>query len=547
MSPAQQDQPTETRLIGIPLSPGIAVGRPCFLQSCPVAPTPAHSTVTSDEIVRLRDSMKRIASQRAVLAGETAALLGREHAEIFEAHQLLLDDPCLQDQLAEVIEAERCSATQAVSNVLDRYHAELSASDSVYLRQRADDIAEIRHALLGDLNRRLAGRRCMESVNCSIEHCRLGNDHILIGEEIGASLPIETDSHTTGFIVDRAGANSHAVILARALHRPVVGRISDLQDLISMQSELLVDGDRGEVIINPSPDTLMRYRTRRLHSIARVQISSPVKELQVMANISLSTEVDDVLAAGAEGVGLYRTEMEMLAAGRPLSEDEQAARYAKVVKAMAGRSVYIRLLDLHHDKEAAWIGDRRQAASTPGRVCEHVLLAHPALLRNQARAAARASAHGLVRIVYPMISTLEQFLQLRESFDLATNDIPAQEMQHGVLFEVPAACLDAARIMQTADFGCIGTNDLIPYLFGMDRTAADVANHRALECDNVLWELISELTRTASNLGKAMAVCGELASNPKLTARLLRCGITAISTNPANVAAIRRSAMDRHI
>jgi phosphotransferase system enzyme I (PtsI) len=272
-----------------------------------------------------------------------------------------------------------------------------------------------------------------------------------------------------------------------------------------------------------------------------------VKELQVMANISLSTDVDDVLAAGAEGVGLYRTEMEMLAAGRPLGEDEQAARYAKVVKAMAGRSVYIRLLDLHHDKDAAWIGDRRQAASAQGRACEHVLLAQPELLRNQARAVTRASAHGPVRIVYPMISTLDQFLQLRKSFDQATNDLPAQEMQHGVLFEVPAACLDAARIMQNADFGCIGTNDLIQYLFGMDRTVADVASHRALECADVLWELISELTRTASNLGKAMTVCGELAGNPKLTDRLLRCGITAVSANPANVAAIRRSIADRRI
>lgn len=266
-----------------------------------------------------------------------------------------------------------------------------------------------------------------------------------------------------------------------------------------------------------------------------------------MANISLSTDVDDVLAAGAEGVGLYRTEMEMLAAGRALGEDEQAVRYAKVVKAMAGRPVYIRLLDLHHDKDAAWVGDRRQSASAQGRACEHVLLAQPELLRNQARAVARASPHGPVRIVYPMISTLEQFLQLRKSFDHATNDLPAQEMQHGVLFEVPAACLDVARIMQNADFGCIGTNDLIQYLFGMDRTVADVASHRALECADVLWELISELTRTASNMGKTMTVCGELASNPKLTDRLLRCGITAVSANPANIAAIRRSIADRRI
>ena len=547
MSPAEQDLPIETRLTGIPLSPGVAVGRPCFFSSYPDTPDPSSSTVASDEIERLRASMHRIAGQRAALAGETAAVLGREHADIFEAQRLILDDPCLQDQLADVIESECCSATRAVSSVLGLYQAELSASDSVYLQQRADDIGEIRDALLGDLNRTHACRRCRESVNCSIEHCRLGNDHILVGEEIGASLPIETDSHTTGFIVDRAGANSHAVILARALHRPVVGNISDLPDAIPIQSQILIDGDKGEVIINPSPDTLTHYRTRRLQSGRRVQTSSPVQALQVMANISLSTDVDDVLAAGAEGVGLYRTEMEMLAAGRPLGEDEQAARYSKVVKAMAGRPVYIRLLDLHHDKGAAWAGNLQSQDPAPGKACEHMLLARPELLRNQARALARASAHGPIRVVYPMISTLEQFLSLRRKFDQAASDLPVQEIQHGVLFEVPAACLDAPRIMQNADFGCIGTNDLIQYLFGMDRTVADVASHRALECDNVLWELIGELTRTALNLGKAMTVCGELAGNPDLTDRLMRCGITAVSANPANVAAIRQSAKDSGI
>ena len=541
MSSTEQGLPIETRLIGIPLSPGIAVGRPCFFHSLSDVSSPSSSTVPGDEITRLRDSMKRIARQRAALAGETAVVLGWEHAEIFETHRLMLDDPTLQDQLVQVIGAEGCSAPEAVLHVLDRYQAELSASDSAYLQQRAADFGEIQQALLGDLNRTLACRHCSESVNCGIEHCRLGNDHILVGEEIGASLPIETDSHTTGFIVERAGANSHAVILARALHRPVVGKIPNLPDSIPAQAELLIDGDKGEVILNPSPDTLTRYRSTRSRNSRGVQQSSPVRGLQVMANISLSVQVGEALAAGAEGIGLYRTEMEMLAAGRPLGEDEQALRYSKVVKAMQGRPVYIRLLDLHHDKNAAWIANRQPSAAPPGRVCEHVLLAQPELLGNQARALARASTHGPVRVVYPMISTLEQFRKIRNVFDEAVNGLPTPELQHGVLFEVPAACLDATRIMQFADFGCIGTNDLIQYLFGMDRAVADVANHRVFECDDVLWELINTLSRAASDLGKAMTVCGELAGNPDLTRRLLQCGITAVSANPANVAAIRRS------
>ena len=547
MSPAEQDLPIETRLIGTPLSPGIAVGRPCFFHAQPDAPELPPSAVPGDEIMRLRDSMKRVAHQRTALAGETAAVLGWEHAEIFEAHRLMLDDSCLQDQLAQVINDEGYSAPEAVSRVLGAYQAELSQSDSVYLQQRAADIDEIQQALLGDLNRTVACRHCIESVNCSIQHCRLGNEHILVGEEISASLPIETDSHTAGFIVDRAGANSHAVILARALHRPVVGNIPNLPDAIPAQAQLLIDGDRGEVILNPSSATLNRYRARRSRGARSLESSSPVQGLQVMANINLSAEVNDAIASGAEGVGLYRTEMEMLAAGRPLSEDEQVVGYSKVVKAMAGRPVYIRLLDLHHDKNAAWVGKLQLSTTGTGKACEHVLLTQPELMRSQARALARASTHGPIRVVYPMVSTLEQFLRLREKFDEAVGSLPVHDMQHGVLFEVPAACLDATRIMQNCDFGCIGTNDLIQYLFGMDRTIADLASHRVFECDGVLWELIGTLTRTASDLGKSMTVCGELVGNPDLTSRLLQCGITAVSANPVNVAAVRRSAKKHQV
>ena len=545
MSAAGQSRPIERRLAGIPLSPGVAIGRPCFYVPHQDIPDSAPSPIAVDEVTRLCDSIERISHQRSALADETAAVLGQEHAEIFIAHRLMLNDAALQERFVHAIEARGYSAAEAVWHVLEEFKSQLSVSDSAYLQARADDVAEIQQALLGDLNRALACRHCRETTDCSTDHCRLGNDHILIGRDISASLPIETDSHTTGFVVDGTGPNCHAVILARALRRPMVGNIRDLPDSIPAQSQVLVDGDRGEVILNPSSETLKDYRATRLGRGPTIRRSVPVAGFRVMANISLSADVDHALAAGAEGIGLYRTEMEMLAVGRPLGEDEQAVRYSKVIKAMADRPVHIRLLDLHDRAAGEPRGAPPPTAAAPGQDCEHVLLARPALLRTQARALARASTLGPIRVVYPMISTVEQFLLLRRLFDEAATGLPIGELQHGVMFEVPSACLDATRVLQAADFGCIGTNDLIQYLFGMDRTVGDAASYRGVENQAVLWALMKQLVHAAAAVGKPMTICGELAGDPDVTCKLLECGITAISTNPTNIAAVRRSIRHR--
>ncbi len=544
MPVATDNASTEVRLRGTALSPGVSVGRPCFFTWHKSSDSPA-SSAGGDEVQRLRDSLQRVARQRAHLAEETATVLDREHADIFTTQRLMLDDESLQTQLVQAIQDRGCSAQQAVRQVFDSYKALLSASDSGYLRQRVADIDEIRQTILGDLERTVPCRYCRETYNCSIDRCQLGNDHILVGREITASLPVETDAHTTGFIVEKAGPNSHAIILARALLRPVVGNIRNLPDCIPAQARLLIDGTKGQVFINPLPETLAHYQARLHNDSADVQVSTPVTGLRVMANISLSADVREALAAGAEGVGLYRTEMELLAAGRLLSENEQALRYTQVVKAMAGKPVCIRLLDLHHDKNAVWLSNREQSSDDNGKAGKHILLARPELLQAQARALATAAMHGPIHVLYPMIISAKQFLDLRRRFDGAINDMPTVGLQHGVLFEVPAACLAAAEIMAVADFGCIGTNDLIQYLFGADRGGTDTRIHSDFESSSVLWELIAALSHAAASAGKPMAICGELAGKPELTCRILSCGITTISTSTAHVADVRRAAKSR--
>jgi phosphotransferase system enzyme I (PtsI) len=546
MAGVRHHLPVETHLKGVPLSPGIALGRACFYERRRSKPDLVYQADSRQEIQRLRHSLRWLARQRLVLAHQAELKLGQEQAEIFEAHRLMLLDEFFQSQLTVGIEENGYSAEQAVQTVLNLYKQQLAATDSEYLQQRVADISEIQQGLLGHLNRENVCRHCKDATGCSLGHCRLGNDHILIGEEITANLPIETDHNTIGFIVAKGGPNSHAIILARALRCPVVGGIQDLPVSIPLDAQILVDGDSGEVILNPTQATLARYQFKSAGRRQNLEASTPVPGLKVMANIGQSGDVDDALACGAEGVGLYRTEMELLVAGRLLNKAEQFARYSDVVRAMAGRPVCIRLLDLGNDKTAEWLDTILQGAALTGLRGARLLLAQPELLREQARALARASSHGPIQVLYPMISSVEQFIEMRALFGQAVADLQPAGLQHGVLFEVPAACLAARQLMQVADFGCIGTNDLIQYLFAENRSEGDAASHSGFETDAVLWGLIQQLSRAAAAAGKSMAICGELAGNPAYTRRIMNSGITTISTSPSHIAMVRQAAEKQH-
>jgi phosphotransferase system enzyme I (PtsI) len=537
----------ETRLKGVPLSPGFALGRVCFYERQAAEPATASPSDPLHETQRLDHALRWLARQRSVLARQAEAALGQEHAAIFEAHRLMLADEAFRSQLARSIEENSYSAEQAVREVLDRYRAQFEAADSEYVQQRAADISEIQQGLLGHLGRFNACRRCSEAKDCSLDHCRLGHQHILVGEDITANLPIETDDNTVGFIVDKGGPNSHAVILARALHCPVVGNIHNPLSSIPIEADVLVDGDSGEVILNPSEATLARYQNIPPGRGRYLAASAPVPGLRVMANIGRSLDIGDALASGAEGVGLYRTEMELLMAGRLLNEAEQFARYSEVLRAMAGRPVCIRLLDLGSDKTADWLETTLDGPRFAGLRGPRLLLAFPDLLRAQARALARASVYGPIHVLYPMISGVGQFLEMRDLFEQSVTDLQPTGLQHGVLFEVPAACLAARQLLQAADFGCIGTNDLIQYLFGEDRVEGSAVDQSNLETDPVLWKLIEQLSRTAADAGKPLAICGELAGNPDLTCRIIDSGITAISTSPSNIAQVRKAAQGRAV
>ena len=530
---------SETHFTGLAVSEGVAVAPVCLFcderhNALPIYKVEA--AYVDEEIARLNWAIETAGKKLETVREDVAERIGPEEAEIFVAQGMILEDRTVREKMTDRISKDRSNAEAAVAYVLDAYEARLRSLDDEYMRERGSDIGEVKWRLLDILRDTSPGLQCADS-----ENCQKGRRRIIIAEELTPGLTLELDSEQTiGFVTERGGTTSHAAILARALGIPAVSGIKGIHGLVSCGTELLVDGNNGEVIVRPSEQTRSEIQSSGKTAIRTPEVVPPCPDLKTLANINLSSDVEEALAVEAEGIGLYRTEFEFMAAGRVLEEEEQFERYADVVRAMQGRPVCFRLLDMGGDKPLpshSTEEDNPAMGLRGGRL----LLSRPDLLNAQARALARASVYGPINVLYPMIVERDQFLELKERFTQATAGIEAGSISHGVMFEVPSACLQAAEIFEVADFGSVGTNDLIQYLFavdrGNDRVAYDFDPDRP-----VFWSLLRSLVKAAAAADRPLSLCGELAGDPKYTRKIIETGIQSVSVSSRLIPDIRRAA-----
>jgi len=518
----------------------VALGRVCLF--VPPAPFAGEGSAGAEiEKRRLRDARARLTARLEWLARDVDGTVGSDEAAIVRVQGMMLGDDALWDACARAIEGTGASAERAVGVALGHFRDDLSRAGPDALADRIADINEIESNLLTELGSPAPTLRCRDAARCMVGQCELRSPHILVVSELTPALVIEADDLTVGLLTGRGGPNSHASILARAMGLPVVN-VGDASLLrVPFAVDVLVDGDRGEVIVSPGPETLAGYEGRLGAGPRRVRVTQPVPELQVLANIERVAELEVALAARAEGVGLYRSEIEPLSQGRLLDEEEQHARYAAVVEAMSGRPVYVRLLDLGGDKRAAFLGLPTEENPALGLRGARLLLARPELLRVQARALARASRRGTIHVVAPMVVDVEQYLQRREIFQGEAQKFGGRSLLLGAMLEVPSACLQARQILAAADFACVGTNDLAQHLFAMDRANVAVATS-GVNRHPVLWSVLEDLARAAQEARRGLSVCGELAGDATLTQRLIRAGIRQVSVAPRAMAEVRMAA-----
>ena len=542
-------QQSERRVSGIAISDGLAFARAEVLQISPEGEVVARDIRPEEadrELNRLQHAIMLVADDLNNLAERVSARVGPSAAAIFQAQRAIVQDPALLLEAERLIREQLLNAEAATWQVLREYELRMLAIDNTALRERAADLVDVRRRLLAMLRQMERAPEPVPEVpspSATATHAQVdGHPVIVVAEELlpGDTVAFEAN-RVVGILTEHGGPASHAAILARALGIPAVTGIPGLLDKIRPGEPVLVNGRTGEVIIRPERETLALYPGLSRFDPLKVQVVEPIPEFAVYANINSIADMPLTHLAKADGIGLYRTEFEFIIRDRLLNEEEQYDLYVRIVEAMNGKPVCIRVLDLGGDKAARFLNLPQEENPVLGYRGARLLLGHPHLLETQARAIARASMAGPVQVLYPMVADPLQFYTLRELFRQATADIHAGPMQHGPMFEVPSACISARDLLAMADFASIGTNDLIQYLFAVDRNNELVAgdynpSHPAL------WTILTQLYALASEMNKPLSICGELASNRQMIPRLIEIGARSVSVSPRLIGQARLAA-----
>jgi phosphotransferase system enzyme I (PtsI) len=546
------------QVFGLPVSRGVAIGRAVLVASSRV--DVAHYFIDPEraeaEIARLRQARDVVAQELSNLKHELPGDAPGELAALLDVHLMLLHDETLADATKHWIEQRHYNAEWAISAQTEVLARQFDEMEDEYLRERKADIEQVAERLLGALAKdgpRLPAPGARDFA---------GEDPlVLVANDIAPADMLQfKGSVFTGFVTDVGGRTSHTAIVARSMDIPAVVGAREASRLVRQDDWLIIDGDAGVVVVNPSPIVLEEYRFRQRQSalerarLDRLRYMPSVtldgQAVELLANIELPGDAAAALDAGAVGVGLFRTEfLFMNRNGELPDEDEQYEAYRAAVHAMKGLPVTIRTVDIGADKplDRLTVHElRHEHALNPALGLRAIRwsLSEPAMFRQQIRAILRASAHGKVRMLVPMVAHLSE---ARLTFDavarakqqLSEAGVPFTDVEIGAMVEVPAAALALSRLLRYFDFVSIGTNDLIQYTLAIDRADEGVA-HLYDPWHSAVLGLIADVIATANAAGKAVSVCGEMAGDMAFTELLLAMGLRSYSMHPAQISSVKQ-------
>jgi phosphoenolpyruvate-protein phosphotransferase (PTS system enzyme I) len=531
------------RLTGLGVSPGIGIGKALVLGRgardfrfrIPAARVDRELEALSDARQRSREQLQQIRER-------IATSIGAEHAYLFDAQLLMLDDAMLIDRAAEIIRTEQLNAGSA----LERAFAEISAlfdqAEDEYLRDRSGDVGDV------------VGRLCM-NLRASGDPLDVFKDlegpFVLVADELTPSVIAQLDwQRFAAFITDGGSWTYHTAILARSIHVPAVAGLRNASTVVTPGSLLAVDGATGEVFVDPDPATLEHVRTRQQRreqyeqSLDEYRRLPPVTEDGVQIRLEANVESpDDALRAreaGAEGIGLFRSEFLLAWGGHAaLTEETQFAAYTRLVESMAPGRVTIRTFDISESQLPA-AHPAPDGSRTPlGLRGVRLSLAMDELFQAQLRALLRAAAHGPLRIMFPFVSGVEELRDaraavIRAAETLRGRGVAVPPVPVGVMIEVPSAAVTADLLADHADFFSIGTNDLIQYCLAVDRTDERVSNlYEPLH--PAIVRTLRLVARAAKRRGVPVSVCGEMAADPVVLTLLVGLGLTEFSMAPTAI------------
>ncbi|MGL5755739.1 MAG: phosphoenolpyruvate--protein phosphotransferase [Paraclostridium sp.] len=531
---------------GTGASPGIALGNALVIEHSELNIEKKIIENIDAEVEKLQTAVEKSKVELEQVKERAKIELGEHEAEIFEAHLLVLADPELIDQTISKIRNEKVNADFALNEVKDMFVGIFESMDNEYMRERAADIKDVTNRVL----RHILGIKV-------VDLSALGEEVILISHDLTPSDTATMNKKMVlGFLTNIGGRTSHTAIMARTLEIAAVVGLNNATEQIKDGDFIVFNGETGEVIVNPDDETIKHYRDLKAkydeekealkQLIGKASYTLDGRHVELAGNIGSPNDLEGLLKNDAEGVGLYRTEfLYMDKEDNFPTEEEQYEAYKAVLEGMNGKPIVIRTLDIGGDKELKYFKMDEEMNPFLGYRAIRLCLDRTDIFKTQLRALYRASIHGKLRIMFPMISSLEELLKAKEIIKEVLNEMDAEgidyskEVEVGMMIEIPSAAVISDILAKHVDFFSIGTNDLIQYTCAVDRMNQKIS-YLYNQFNPAVLRLIKMVIDNAHKEGKWVGMCGESAGDQRMIPILLGMGLDEFSMSPISILPARK-------